>query len=206
MAQQIRGIILEGQSCSGKTSMFNAIRKQHGLLEDAERNTIFLGEHYSQSLNYVHDKLVTLTRNENLKVLSDRIEMLENLSEYADNMGVHSKQSRGLFYVFERFYINYAFAHNELVGDELLRIEERLISINPIVVLCTISDSMVESRLRHRATYTGEEVTNTHIEEYIKTQKKWIEITEQLRLPVEVINTDQMEWEQYAKRIMNMMK
>lgn len=51
MSKQIRGIILEGQSCSGKTSIFNAIKQFHALENDAERNVIYLAEHYSQSLN-----------------------------------------------------------------------------------------------------------------------------------------------------------
>jgi hypothetical protein len=35
MSKQIRGIILEGQSCSGKTSIFNAIKRCHPLETDA---------------------------------------------------------------------------------------------------------------------------------------------------------------------------
>jgi uridine kinase len=54
MGEQIRGIILEGQSCSGKTSLFNAIKRQFGLIDQAERTNIFMSEHYSQTLNNVH--------------------------------------------------------------------------------------------------------------------------------------------------------
>lgn len=42
MSKQIRGIILEGQSCSGKTSIFNEIKHCHPLENDAERNEIYL--------------------------------------------------------------------------------------------------------------------------------------------------------------------
>ena len=38
MSKQIRGIILEGQSCSGKTSIFNALKLCHLSESDAERN------------------------------------------------------------------------------------------------------------------------------------------------------------------------
>jgi len=56
MSKQIRGIILEGQSCSGKTSIFNAIKRYHLLEDDGERNVIYLAEHYSQTLNCVNGK------------------------------------------------------------------------------------------------------------------------------------------------------
>ncbi len=125
MREQIRGAIIEGQSYSGKTSLFNAIKRQHGLIDQADRTTIFRSEHYSQTLNNVHGDLVNLSREENLKFLSDRIGMLEHLSAYADNMGLQSRRSRGLFYVFERFLLNYSFAHKDKESKPFKNIEER---------------------------------------------------------------------------------
>ena len=54
MAEQIRGIILEGLSCSGKTSLFLALKQVQAERKNGERNTIFLSEQYSQNLNLMN--------------------------------------------------------------------------------------------------------------------------------------------------------
>lgn len=203
MYQQVRGVIIEGQSCSGKTSLFNAIRKQHGLMDQSERNIIFLSEHYSQTLNYVNGGFINLTPKENAQVLSERLEIIERLGEYADNLGVHTRRSRGLFYVFERFHLNYMFAHNDSDSDGIRKIEKRLSRLNPKIILCTISENKVEERLKHRATYTGEFVTNQTVEDYIRMQEKFIKLSQASDLSVEVLITDGMEWEKYANSILD---
>ena len=47
------------------------------------KNAIFLSEHYSETLNWVNGELERLNSEENLKVLQDRIMMLEQLNYYA---------------------------------------------------------------------------------------------------------------------------
>lgn len=97
MSKQIRGIILEGQSCSGKTSIFNAIKQCHSSESDFERNAIYLSEHYSQTLNSINGSLKNLSQEENMKVLSDRVSMLEQLSSYANSMGSIRVVQEGCF-------------------------------------------------------------------------------------------------------------
>lgn len=206
MSKQIRGIILEGQSFSGKTSVFNALKRCHYCESDSERNIIFLSEHYSKTLNWVNGEFKNLSREENLKVLADRIAMLEQLNAYANAMGVHSRRSRGLFFVFERFHLNYAFSHNDMESEEYVQIENRLRSINARPVLLTISPSQVETRLRHRAQYSGEEVTGESIEKYIRQQERFREIAGKSSLATRVINTDSMDWDAIAKDLLKCME
>lgn len=202
MSEQIRGIILEGQSCSGKTSIFTALKKLHPDSTDAERNSIFLGEHYSQNLNYVHGQLKNMSKEENMIVLQERVRMLETLSQYADSMGVHSRRSRGLFYTFERFHLNYAYCFTEDLDAEYDAIENRLRSLHAITVLCTISETEVENRLRHRAAYTGDTITNQTIDEYMKNQNRFITLAQNSKVPTIILNTDSREWEEYAKQLL----
>lgn len=203
MSKQIRGIILEGQSCSGKTSIFSALKRCHPLDNDAERNVIYLAEHYSQKLNWVNGKLQNLNQEENLRVLSDRISMLEQLNNYANSMGEHSRRSRGLFFVFERFHLNYAFSHNDIDSVEYVKLEQRLLSLNAQVVLCTISNRNVEPRLIHRATYTNEVVTQEAITKYIENQQRFVDIANKSNVPTMIINTDDLNWDGYARMILD---
>jgi tRNA uridine 5-carbamoylmethylation protein Kti12 len=202
MSEQIRGIILEGQSCSGKTSIFNAIKRCHLLEDDAERNVIYLAEHYSQNLNWVNGEFKNLSREDNLKVLSDRISMLEQLNKYANSMGISSRHSRGLFFVFERFHLNYANCFDDMNSDEYVRLEQRLINLNAQAVLCTISPDNTAQRLIHRATYTKEEVTGESVAQYIETQRSFINCANKSAVPTLILNTDSMDWDGYARAIL----
>ncbi|QSX05938.1 hypothetical protein JYG23_00265 [Sedimentibacter sp. zth1] len=201
MANQIRGIILEGQSCSGKSSIFNAIKKYHIMQNDNERNVIFLSEQYSQNLNLVNGKFEKLSEEENLKVLIDRITMLEQLNNYANSMGLHSRRSRGLFYVFERFHFNYAFCFSQNIAFKYKEVEDRLKNLNAYTILCTISDNKIEQRLKHRATLTNEVITEDIVNEYKKNQDLFIKIANNSNVSTTILNTDNMDWDHIAKEI-----
>lgn len=203
MAEQIRGIILEGQSCSGKTSIFNALKRLHTAQPNAERNVIFLSEHYSQNLNWVHGQMQCLTREENLQVLSNRVGMLEQLSSYADGMGVHSRRSRGLFFMFERFHLNFAYSFPDKDDVEYQALEARLRALHPLTVLCTVSPDKMRSRLAHRATLTGESVTDAAVQEYIRNQEHFIEAAERSALPTLILCTDSMDWDGFARQLLD---
>ena len=203
MSKQIRGVILEGQSCSGKTSIFNALKDCHLVEKDAERNVIYLAEHYSQTLNLINGEFKNLSQEENLRVLSDRISMLENLNDYANSLGEHSRRSRGLFFVFERFHLNYASNFNDVDSDKYLELESRLINLNAQVVLCTISEENTEQRLRHRSSYTNEVVTKEMVDQYIENQHHFINVANKSSLSTMIINTDTLQWESYAEMILN---
>lgn len=204
MSKQIRGIILEGQCCSGKTSIFNAIKHCHPLEDDAERNVIFLSEHYSQTLNCINGELKNLSQKENLKILSDRISMLEKLNDYANSMGEHSRRSRGLFFVFERFHLNYAHSFNDASSDEYIKLEQRLVNLNAQVVLCTISPENVKQRLIHRSTFTNEVVSQKDITTYIENQQRFIDFANKSTVPKTIINTDDLNWDGYAHMILKL--
>jgi hypothetical protein len=206
MPKQIRGIILEGQSCSGKSSVFNALKRLYVTKPDIERNIIFLTEQYSQTLNLVHGKLQRLSREENMKVLSDRISMLEQLNNYANEMGEHTRRSRGLFFVFERFHLNYAHSFNDIQSIEYVDIERRISKLNALTVLCVISPDKMEQRLLHRSTFTGDPVTKEIIAEYAENQQRLIDLTQKSSAATLLLNTDEMDWDRYAKDIFNRIK
>lgn len=203
MSKQIRGIILEGQSCSGKTSIFNAIKCYHPLEADAERNVIYLAEHYSQTLNWVNGELQRLSQEENLRALSDRISMLEQLNNYANSMGEHSRRSRGLFYVYERFHLNYAHCFNDITSDDYIKLEQRLLHLNAQVILCTISPENTTQRLMYRATHTNEIVTQEDIAKYIESQQRFVNLASKSTVPTMILNTDDLNWDRYARMILD---
>ena len=97
----IKGIMLEGISCAGKTSTFNAVKKLHTERADCERGIIALGEHYSKLLNRINGEPVILEQNALCALLSERMSMLERLNAWASSLGEARRQSRGLFALLE---------------------------------------------------------------------------------------------------------
>ena len=128
--------------------------------------------------------------------------MLELLNNYANSMGIHSRRSRGLFYLFERFHLNYAFSFSEEIDEMYKEIELRLKNLNVCTILCVISDSEIEKRLKHRATYTNECITEKTIIDYKKNQELFIKVANNSNLPIKILNTDSMDWDRYAKIIL----
>lgn len=129
--------------------------------------------------------------------------MLEQLNNYANSMGEFSQQSRGLFFVFERFHLNYACCFNDLTSNEFSKLEQRLINLNALSVLCTISPENTAQRLTHRASYTNEVVTEEGILEYIKNQQQRVDIANKSTVPTLIINTDDLDWNKYARIILD---
>lgn len=83
----IRGVILEGYSNAGKTSLLKAIKQSQALDESAELSVVILGEHYSQILNNVQGEFVRLSRGQHLELLRNRVGMLKNLNDWAAYLG-----------------------------------------------------------------------------------------------------------------------
>ena len=48
-----------------------------------------------------------MARQENLALLKDRLSMLEHLNRWACSLEAGRRQSRGLFVLMERFYLNH---------------------------------------------------------------------------------------------------
>lgn len=201
----LRGIILEGYSNSGKTSLLKALKLMHSQDESAERSLIVLGEHYSQVLNNVNGEFVSLDRSEHLKLLQERVEMLKKLNEWVVGLGPFSRRSRGLFFVLERFHLNHRAAFSSTLSNEIETLEQNLVELGANCVLLTISNDIVKERIMSRdaGVWNGkpsEEILKA-CKELIDTQELLREHAKLSKVPTIEINTDSKEWDKYAKEI-----
>ncbi|CAM3151077.1 hypothetical protein PASE110613_17860 [Paenibacillus sediminis] len=202
----IRGVILEGYSNAGKTSVLRAIKQYQSQDETAERSVVILGEHYSQILNNNHGGYVSLSRVEHIKLLRERIDMLKKLNEWAVQLGPASRRSRGLFYVLERFHLNHRAAFPNSNNIEINEIEEQLVSLGAKCILLTISPEIAEDRIKSRqpnewVNKTKDEV-NLSINELLNTQNVLRQQAEISKVPTLEINTDDKDWIKYVRTIM----
>jgi hypothetical protein len=203
----VRGIILEGYSNAGKTSVLKAITLLQAQDESSERSVIVLSEHYSQILNNVHGEFKSLNRDEHLQLLRERVGMLRQLNEWANYLGPKaSRGSRGLFFILERFHLNHRVAFSDTSLYEIESLENELLNLGAKCALLTVSPDHVEQRMQSR---TPHEWTNKTREEIQKAADDFIQSQWELRnqsikvgIPTIEINTDKKDWIAYANKIM----
>lgn len=204
-----RGIILEGYSNSGKTSLLKALKVLLAQDENAERSLIVLGEHYSQVLNQVHGEFVSLNESQHYKLLQERVEMLHQLNEWAVGLGPFSRKSRGLFFILERFHLNHRVAFRNPLYHKIEELEHKLVKLGARCVLLTVSDHITEDRIlsRDAGYWHGQpkEAFKHACKEFVQIQQLLREQAGISHVPTLEINTDAREWENYAKQIMLVM-
>ena len=202
----IRGLIIEGLSTSGKTSVFSALKRIQSQTPDIERTMIAVSEHYSQVLHGDHGVLRSLKQEEHIELLNRHVEYLESLHNWIDSLG-HTKTSNGVFYVLERFHLNHRHAFENGIG--IRKLERRLAKLNARCVLLTLSPEVVESRFiesrgadwKSYVMKDGYSVDQTCLE-FLNDQDRLRQCAEQSLIPTMEITTDDVDWDGYARKIM----
>lgn len=203
--QFIRGIMLEGISSSGKTSTLLALKELHTQQENSERSIIVLGEHYSQVLQNVGGKLVRLEREEHLHLLRERLSMLEKLGGWASTLGPFRRRSRGIFVVFERFYLNHVAAFGGVDSPESAVIADECTRLGLRSALLTLPREQMARRLRmHGLAATDEELEDAVARGSVE-QDACVKAAGSCRVPTLTLDTTDMDWTAYARAILDYM-
>lgn len=204
---QMRGIILEGYSHAGKTSVLKSLKLIQAQDELAERSVIVLSEHYSQVLHNIRGQFKRSSHEEHLQLLKDRVGMLRQLNEWANKLGDASRRSRGIFFILERFHLNHRVAYSDKTLFEIEAIEKEILNLGAKCALLTISPEIVEQRIQTR---TPDEWVNKRREEIKAAINELITTQSELRIeskksviPTIEINTDSKDWDAYAKEIIS---
>ncbi|MFJ7936505.1 hypothetical protein [Sporosarcina sp. NPDC096371] len=201
---QFRGIILEGYSNAGKTSVLKSL-KQLQACDDAERSVIVLSEHYSQILHKVNGELKWLSREEHLELLKERVAMLKKLNNWAREIGQSSQRSKGLFFILERFHLNHRVAFSHSISDEIKQLEAELFEMGARCTLLTVSPHNIEQRIssRNPNEWVGktEQEMKMACDLLLEQQQAYRRQAENSIIPTIEINTDNKDWESYAKQI-----
>lgn len=207
---QMRGIILEGYSHAGKTSVLRSLKLLQAQDESAERSVIVLSEHYSQVLHNICGELKRSNHEEHLQLLKDRVGMLRQLNEWANKLGNASRRARGIFFVLERFHLNHRVAYPDKLLNEIEAIENEILNIGAKCALLTISPEIVEERIQSRTpdewvNKSSEEI-KTAVNELISTQSELRTASKESVIPTIEINTDNKDWNAYAKKIIGILE
>ncbi|MFD0681470.1 MULTISPECIES: hypothetical protein [unclassified Paenibacillus] len=202
----IRGVIIEGLSTAGKTSVFSAIKKVHSQTHHGEKTIIAISEHYTQVLHSYQGVLRSMDKDEHIQLLNRHVGYLEQQYNWIDSLG-HTKPSNGVFYLLERFHLNHRAAFINFAEIEML--EKRLSRLNAHCVLLTLSQDAVEPRfIESRSQAWKSYVMENHstvteaCQKFLEDQEKLRICAKQSLIPTLEINTDEEDWDSYAKQIL----
>ncbi len=201
---QFRGVILEGYSNAGKTSVLKSLKQLQANDDYAERSVVVLSEHYSQVLHRVSGELRTLNHKEHLELLKERVMVLKKLSNWERELG-QLQRSKGIFFILERFHLNHRVAFSDSLMDEIEQIEADLFGMGARCALLTISPEITKERLKSRnpegwAEKKEEEITLA-CELLKKQQQEFRRQANNSIIPTLEIVTDNKDWGSYAKQI-----
>lgn len=179
--------------------------KQLQACDDAERSVIVLSEHYSQVLHKVNGELKWLSREEHLQLLKERVMMLKKLNNWAREIGPSTQLSKGLFFILERFHLNHRVAFSHSISDEIKQLEAELFEMGARCTLLTVSSKNIEQRIssRNPNEWVGktEEEMKMACDLLLEQQLEYRSQAENSIIPTIEINTDNKDWETYAKQI-----
>jgi hypothetical protein len=202
----IRGVIIEGLSITGKSSVFSAIKRLQSLTHNGEKTIIAICEHYSQVLHLYKGILRSMGKDEHIQLLNRHVDYLEQNYNWIDSLG-HTKPSNGVFYLLERFHVNHRAAFIDSTEIEML--EKRLVRLNAHCVLLTLSPDVVEPRfVESRSEAWKSYVMENHstitdaCKKFLGDQEKLRMYAKQSLIPTLEINTDESDWDSYAKKIL----
>jgi len=201
---QFRGIILEGCSNAGKTSVLKSL-KQLQAYDDAERSVIVLSEHYSQILHKVNGELKWLRSEEHLQLLKERVMMLKKLNNWAKGIGQSTQRSKGIFFILERFHLNHRVAFSQSISDEIKQLESELFEMGARCTLLTVSPNNIAQRISSRNPYEWVGKTEKEVkmacDHLLEQQQLYRSQAENSIIPTIEINTDNKDWELYGQQI-----
>ncbi|TBL67989.1 hypothetical protein [Paenibacillus thalictri] len=202
----IRGVIIEGLSTSGKSSVFSAIKRLHSQTQNGEKTIIAISEHYSQVLHSYQGVLKSMDKDEHIQLLHRHVDYLEQQFEWIASLG-HTKASKGVFYLLERFNVNHRAAF--INSPEIEMLEKRLSRLNALCVVLILSQDAVEPRfIESRGEAWKSYVMENHstvteaCQKFLEDQEKLLMCAKQSLIPTLEINTDEADWDSYAKQIL----
>jgi len=203
----MRGIILEGQSYAGKSSTLRALKRQHVQAERGEQSIVVLTENYSQICNMIGGELVFLEREEHLRLLQERVEMLEQLNAWTNKLGSDGYEQRGVFFVLERFHLNHRVFWSKDDLRFLAGLEQRLLQLGAKCALLSISPAKASQRIRERnsakwARWSPAERADK-CRRLMQEQQMYREQVQLTCIPTVEVNTDGQDWDLYAAQILN---
>ncbi|WP_244294724.1 hypothetical protein [Lysinibacillus fusiformis] len=130
--------------------------------------------------------------------------MLKMLNKWSGEVG-QTQRSKGLYFILERFHLNHRVAFSHSISDEIKELESQLFEMGAKCTLLTVSPENLEQRIssRNPREWEGKTLKEMKLacELLLEQQQAYRRQAGNSIIPTIEINTDNKDWESYAKQI-----
>ena len=209
-SQLYKGIILEGISGTGKTSVFEALANHKKMQSIPAKSRLILSEHHTQRILELEEQKGILTPPHHIELLDQLVAFMEHLDHRTTHRGWHSEyvQEQDLFFLFERFHLTHVFRFPYMHWSQVVDIDHRLKPLGAVLCLLTVNGEILENRLfsrRHECwlNYLKQygDSPSQIVETLMKRQKMAQELAVLSTLPTLVIDTSDNTIDQVTEYI-----
>lgn len=146
------GIILEGISGTGKTTVFESLLTHDKINSMPSKSKLALSEHHTQRVLELEEQLGRLLPQHHIELLDELVTFVEIRSKRTSHRGWDSSlvQEHDLFYIFERFHLTHVYRFPYMRWHHVANIDERLKNLGAKMCLLTVNAEALEERLYSR--------------------------------------------------------
>lgn len=148
----LTGLILEGISGTGKTSLLRGILAHPVWQNKNSLSSVVLTEHQTQRVLERKAREEGLVLNDHLNLLGSHIGYLEDLNAQLDQMQwcQAGQTAMRIPFLLERFHLTHGTDYNHITWSHLESLDSRLAPLNGKIVLLTASPAALKQRLFSR--------------------------------------------------------
>ena len=169
----ISGLILEGISGTGKSTVLKALVNSERFVKKTYPSSIILSEHQTQRVLEQKDRETGLTVSDNILLLDQHVSYLEQLNDRLEKMlwCRNNQTNMRIPYILERFHFTHVYHYNHITWKDVKSIDLRLSDINCKSCIFTLNREILEKRI-----FTGRDAAwNNYIQRYGDTPKQILE-------------------------------
>lgn len=206
----MNGLILEGISGSGKTTILKALLKSSAYTDRDALSTIIYTEHQTQRILEKKDKENRLTIDDHINLLWDITNTFKqlNLRLQQREWRGKSEQNAKISYILERFHLTHACHYPYITWNMIKPIDYNLSLLGCKICLFTVNEETLHKRLFERDNNcwmnylkrygnTKEEI----VHRFISQQNQFISLCKRSALPSMIIDTSNQEAKSIIKQI-----
>lgn len=210
MNWNVSGLIIEGISGTGKTSVLKSLLKHREFLDKPFISSVVFSEHQTQRVLEYKEKTKGLKPADNIGLLTGIVETLELFNNRLGQTDF-LKRKRGnhkLVYLLERFHLTHIYHYDHMGWEMVKGIDKRLNKLNAKMCVLKVKNEIIEDRIitnrkkgwvdyLKRYGKTKEEI----VKYYIERQEEVLVMSELSSLPTIVIDTTNSKVEDVVNKI-----
>lgn len=147
-----RGLIIEGISGSGKSSVLQALLQYSQGKENLPQSRLVLTEYHTQRVLERKEQEGSLGPGDHLALLEELVAFLEGLEQRRQGRGWTQGvlAEADFFFILERFHLTHVFRFPYMSWEMVQPLDQRLKGLNATLILLTVRAEVLEKRLFSR--------------------------------------------------------